>query len=70
MKNKGYKIENTGTTTISKTTKVINRNEKKEEVIDELINTLGYGNISEGKKALDYDITIIVGQDINQVVYE
>ena len=70
LKNKGYKIENTGTTTISKTTKVINRNEKKEEVIDELINTLGYGNISEGKKALDYDITIIVGQDINQVVYE
>lgn len=70
LKNKGYKIENIGTTTISKTTKVINRNEKKEEVVDELVNTLGYGNISEGKKALDYDITIIVGQDMNQVVYE
>lgn len=70
LKNKGYKIEETGTTTISKTTKVINRAEKKEEVVDELINTLGYGNIEEGKKDLNYDITIIVGQDINQVVYE
>lgn len=70
LKSKGYQIEDTGTTTISKTTKVINRNEKKEEVVDELVNTLGYGNISEGKKALDYDITIIVGQDVNQVVYE
>ena len=70
LKSKGYKIENTGTTTISKTTKIINRNEKKEEVIDELVNTLGYGNISEGKKNLNYDITIIVGQDVNKVVYE
>ena len=70
LKGKGYKIKDTGTTTISKTTKVINRNEKKEEVVDELINTLGYGNVSEGKKDLNYDITIIVGQDMNQVVYE
>lgn len=70
LKSKGYQIENTGTTTISKTTKVINRNEKKEEVIDELINTLGYGNTEEGKTNIDYDITIIVGQDMNQVVYE
>lgn len=68
--NKGYNIEETGTTTVSKTTKVINRTDKKEEVIDELINTLGYGNTSSGKTSSRYDITVIVGQDMNQLVME
>lgn len=70
LKSKGYKIENVGITTISKTTKIINRNNKKEDVVDELLNTLGYGDSSAGKKHLNYDITIIVGQDMSQIVYE
>lgn len=70
LKNKGYTIKETGSTTISKTTKVINRTEKKEEVVDELIDTLGYGTTSAGKNSSEYDITVIVGQDMSQLVLE
>ncbi len=70
LSSKGYSIKETGSTTISKTTKVINRTEKKEEVVDELIDTLGYGTTSTGKNSSEYDITVIVGQDMNQLVLE
>lgn len=70
LSTKGYNIKETGTTTISKTTKVINRTEKKEEVVDELIDALGYGTTSTGKDSSEYDITVIVGQDMNQLVLE
>lgn len=66
LENKGYKIKEIGETTYSKTTKIINRTEKKEEVIDELIDTLGYGYESKGKVSTSYDITIVVGQDMLQ----
>lgn len=68
LKEKGYNIAQTGETTYSKTTKVINRTEKKEDVIDELINTLGYGNSSTGKTESNYDITVIVGEDMKQLM--
>lgn len=68
LEEKGYNIAQTGETTYSKTTKVINRTDKKEDVIDELINTLGYGNESTGKTEANYDITIIVGEDMKQLV--
>lgn len=66
LEEKGYKIEATGTTTISKTTKVINRTEKKIDVVDELIDTLGYGDESIGEDSSKYDFTIAVGQDMKQ----
>lgn len=70
LKAKGYHIEETGTTTIAKTTKVINRTEKREDVVDELIDTLGYGNTANGKDKLKYDFTIVLGQDMNQLVVQ
>jgi len=68
LKEKGYNIAQTGDTTYSKTTKVINRTEKKEEVIDELIDTLGYGEETEGKDENKYDITVVIGEDMKQFV--
>lgn len=68
LEDKGYNIAQTGETTYSKTTKIINRTSKKEEVIDELIDTLGYGNETTGKTEKNYDITIIVGDDMKQYV--
>lgn len=66
LEEKGYNIEEVGTTTLAKTTKVINRTEKKEEVVDELIDTLGYGNEAIGKNKQDCDFTIIIGEDMKQ----
>ena len=68
LEEKGYKIESTGTTTIAKTTKVINRTEKKIDVVDELIDTLGYGDESIGEDLSKYDFTIAVGQDMKQYI--
>lgn len=66
LKDKGYNIKNTELTTVTKTTKVINRTNKNIETIDELIDTLGYGEETKGKINPDYDITIIIGQDMLQ----
>lgn len=70
LEEKGYKIEATGTTTIAKTTKVINRTEKKIDVVDELIDTLGYGDESIGEDSSKYDFTIAVGQDMKQYIVQ
>ena len=66
LEEKGYNIENTGITTIAKTTKIINRTEKKEEVVDELIDTLGYGDEVKGKSKQECDFTIVIGEDMKQ----
>ena len=52
--------------TISKTTKVINRTDKKTEVTDEIINVLGYGDEAKGKDGKGCDYTILVGEDMKQ----
>ncbi len=63
LKNKGYNIVEQGTTTVTKTTKVINRTEKKQDVIDELVQTLGCGTSLTGKDEGTYDFTVIIGKD-------
>ena len=70
LEQKGYNVEVTGTTSIAKTTKVINRTEKKVEVVDELIDTLGYGDEAAGKYKSNYDFTIMIGQDMKQFVVQ
>lgn len=70
LEQKGYNVEQTGQTTISKTTKIINRTEKKDDVVDELINTLGYGDISAGEDNFSYDFTIILGRDMEQLAIQ
>lgn len=67
LENNGYNIEEIGITTISKTTKIINRTDKKQETVDELINVLGYGDEAKGKDILSCDFTIIVGEDMKQL---
>ncbi len=69
LEEKGYNIQDVGTTTLAKTTKVINRTEKKEEVVDELIDTLGYGDEAIGKNKQDCDFTIVIGEDMKQYQY-
>lgn len=66
LENSGYNITETGTTTIAKTTKVINRTDKKTEVTDEIINVLGYGDEAKGKDGKGCDYTILVGEDMKQ----
>lgn len=66
LEEKGYNIEETGITTIAKTTKIINRTQKKEEIVDELIDTLGYGDELKGKNKQDCDFTIVIGEDMKQ----
>ena len=46
----------------------INRTEKKIDVVDELIDTLGYGDESIGEDLSKYDFTIAVGQDMKQYI--
>ena len=70
LEEKGYNIKYTGTTTINATTKVINRSGIKVDTIDELIDCLGYGDEINGKTSSEYDVTIIVGQDMNQYIIE
>ncbi len=64
LEDKGYNITEKGTTTVVKTTKVINRTEKKQSVVDELIQTLGCGEATTGKDEGSYDFTIIIGRDL------
>lgn len=68
LEEKGYNIEQTGITTETKTTKIINRTEKKTDVVDELIDTLGYGSEIDGKDSSKYDFTVIIGQDMKQFI--
>ena len=68
LETKGYNVEETGDTTVARTTKVINRSAKNEEVVDELIDTLGYGDMAEGEYKSSFDFTIVVGQDMKQLV--
>ncbi len=60
----GYNIQEKGDTTFVKTTRIINRTQKKEDVTAELTKTLGNENVLEGKDISGPDYTIIVGEDI------
>ena len=66
LKSKGYNVKQTEVTTIAKTTRVINRSNKNVETIDALIDCLGYGEEVTGKISPEYDITVIIGQDMMQ----
>ena len=63
LKEVGYKVENVGKTSITNSTKIINRSNKQQEVVDSLINAIGKGSIEVGKDYSKYDFTIVVGKD-------
>ena len=63
LNNIGYKVEDAGLTTVTKTTKVIKRTEKNEKIINDLMSAVGQGNLEIGKDYAKCDFTIVVGQD-------
>ena len=65
LKEKGYTIESTGKTSLTKTTTILNRTKQKEEVANKLQETIGVGIIanSTGESDSDVDFTIIIGDD-------
>ena len=64
LESKGYNVKTTELTSVVKNTRIINRSNKNEETIDELINCLGAGDEEKGRTSSECDITIIIGQDV------
>lgn len=67
LKENGYKIESTGTTTLTKTTTIINRTNQDEKIANKLQETIGVGIIAKSSKGDDssVDFTVIIGDDYN-----
>lgn len=64
LKENGYTVENTGKTTATKTTTIINRSEQTSDVSEELQKIIGVGTVSNAtSSANDVDFTIIIGSD-------
>ena len=59
----GYKVKNTGETSKTTRTTIINRNSISETAISEIKNAIKIGNISTGNYSENIDITIILGKD-------
>lgn len=55
----GYKVKNTGETSKTTRTTIINRNSISETAISEIKNAIKIGNISTGNYSENIDITII-----------
>ena len=64
LKQNGYTIENTGTTTPTQKTAIINRTNQNEEVSNSLKELVGVGILSNSNSTRsDVDFTIIIGED-------
>lgn len=65
LKQKGYNVYTTGTTTSTAKTTIFNKSNADEQFISELKKDLGKGFISKSNssKSRDIDITIIIGRD-------
>lgn len=65
LKEKGYNIVKTGTTTDTKKTTIINNTNQDSEIANKLKKAVGKGTIStaENKKSSIADFTIIIGED-------
>lgn len=66
LKESGYNITTTSTTTNTSKTVIINRTNQSEEISNDLKNILELGNITTGEEDnKDIDFTIIIGKDYN-----
>ena len=63
LKQKGYIISKSGTTTQAETTTIINRTNQESSTSKDIKNTLGVGTIQTGSDNSKVDYTIIIGQD-------
>lgn len=67
LKEKGYNVSTTGTTTSTSKTTIMNKAQVDNAILDELKSDLGVGAItsSTSAKKSNCDITIIIGKDYN-----
>lgn len=64
LKEKGYNIYKTGSTSVTSKTTIVNQSDVDGELVSELKKNLGMGTISKSKgKSSQVDITIILGKD-------
>ena len=64
LKEKGYNIYKTGSTSVTSKTTIVNQSDVDGELVSELKKNLGMGTISKSKgKSSQVDITIIIGKD-------
>ena len=65
LKQEGYTISKSGTTTETKKTTIINRTSKSSNTSKDIKDILGVGKITEGSDNAKVDYTIIIGEDYN-----
>ena len=63
LKEEGYEIVKTGTTSSSSKTTIINRTRQSESVVNDIKEILGLGVVSKGSDNTNVDFTIIIGKD-------
>lgn len=64
LKAEGYNVYKTGTTTITSKTTIVNKTAVKSEVVEDIKDVLGVGNISSSVSSLStIDVRIIIGKD-------
>ena len=65
LKEKGYTIESTGNTSLTKTTTILNRTKQSDEIANKLQEVIGVGIIANSGSNNDsnVDFTIIIGDD-------
>lgn len=63
LKEKGYIVTKSGTTTISTQTSIINRTSQSNSISKDIKTTLGTGTITSGSNNTNVDYTIIIGKD-------
>lgn len=63
LEEKGYNVAKTGTAQNTSKTTIINRTGKSTQIISEIKDVIGVGNVSTGKNNSNVDVTIIIGKD-------
>ena len=64
LKENGYTVEDGGSTSLTKTTSIINRTNQNKEVAEKLKETIGVGEVlTSSNSESDVDFTIIIGDD-------
>lgn len=63
LKEEGYEVSKSGTTSTTSKTTIINRTGKSSTISKDIKNTIGVGTISEGTNNSKVDYTVIIGKD-------
>lgn len=64
LKNKGYNVYKTGTTTTTSKTTIVNKTAVQSNILEDIKDVLGVGNISSSTSSSStVDVTIVIGKD-------